>query len=312
MRFIAASFFVIWAQACHGQSYTAYHARVNQALNEVALGRFAEGLVVLENLFTTETKPFPRDVAIALQLAAFTDDSDGFLSIYPLAFQSGISLSIAESNRVIKSFLISHSVVRESCLEIQRSNRDQFESTLEVQTRDRFISNYLLEQKSKRTPHYAGIVAQNTAYIHEYWERHGYPSEKRIGIDQGSLMNRSGEQNYRGLEAGNRKVVVTMLHVPNGYSMFEDQLWEALYNGEIYPVDLATIYAFEHGRVSVLYPAISAKSSLKYDLNAPFEPICSDLDKVHADRVKFALVDLDTEKQLYALEREFDFQFFRR
>lgn len=213
-------------------NYIPYHQKMVDIEELILQEAFPEAEAAILQLFTDYKPAFADDLLLAAQLCTLNGHDDHSLGFLEKALQKGVEIEFIKSIPVLQPLL---QTAKWKGIE-QRLPRLRYDyaTRINVELTNEFKKRFRLEQDAKGTDRYQEVVRDNFDRIIEVITEHGFPGEELIGY-------------YT------ENITVTLLHQPYAFSLLQDELYEALKNGQLHPRDFLNIYAFEFRKTSTLY-----------------------------------------------------------
>jgi len=223
---------------CSGQEqdYREYHEKVIKAEGYIVARQFNESIRIYKDLASNYDHVFLRDMKVAAQLAAHTQDADNLFYFLERAMNKGWSAKEIMKLEVLKKFKTDSRwkevVARENDF------KKKFESQINLPLRSEL--KQMLKEDQKRairvalTPikkwrerytnrKFVPNNRQQVRRIHQIIEETGYPGEKLIG-----------DQSWA-------TVIISHNEHDSIYTELRPKLYAALQRGELSPIELAII-----------------------------------------------------------------------
>jgi|SRR5690606_12517363 len=283
------------------KDFLVYHQEFTKAEELIVNENFQEAETLLNDLITYYKPAFAKDYVIAAEVSLINDNKSIALTWIHEAFKHGVKIKCLKEITIFKEQLnIS------DWQKLEKEFKDlyaEYQSNISIGKSKTFHRNYQKEQENKRSKTYKGIVYSNFYKIKESVDKNEYPGENLIGID-----NSNDAPKINDCELDNAKITATLLHYDYPISeLTEEKLVTAIKSGVLHPREFAIIYAFQKGRVSVLYQ-VSGKTRTKisdYQFNFTFGKHSTDFKKVNADRAKFGICSYETDKKKPIIEEKY-------
>ncbi|NET35812.1 MAG: hypothetical protein F6K19_27930 [Cyanothece sp. SIO1E1] len=296
---------VLWflfLPAAEQPDYFSYHRAINQAEAYIVQESFDSALVQLERVLQQYDFCFAKDVLLASQVSLLEGRRERSLFWAKRAMKQGYLLSCL---RQIPIFRDSFDRSTWDSLEIAfPSLRKDYLGRIDLELLTELSQRYSAEQKAKRTNEYRAVVQGNFNRIKQLMNsRKGFPGEGVAGLDYARLADKLAD-----CDAGNSKVIVTLLHYPHPIAEIgEEPFMTAIADGKLHPREFARIYTFEKQQVSVLYGKTNRidRSLPTYHFNFPFAQRSDDLNQVNKDRARFGIGKYQVDQQKEAIEIKF-------
>ncbi|NRB52298.1 MAG: hypothetical protein HRU41_31855 [Saprospiraceae bacterium] len=280
-------------------NYFEYHQAINRAEEYIVKEAFDSALVELEMVLPQFEFCFAKDILLASQVNLILGDREKSKYWAKRALRSGYLLSCLQQIPVFQRNY--NSADWEELASLAPGLRKEYLSSIDVNLLNEFSRRYKAEQEAKRTPHYHIVVQRNFDRIKQLLlDEKGFPGEARLGLDYRNLASGLSD-----CDAGNAKVVVTLLHYAHPVAEIGEGLYlEAIAKGHLHPRAFALIYTFEKQRVSVLYQKArnSDRPLPDYHFNFPFGAKSDNLDKVNSDRARFGIGKYQIDLKKEAIE----------
>lgn len=286
--------------------YFTYHEVINRAEEYIVQEDFDGARQELEAVLSQYDFCFAKDVLVASQISLLAGRRERSLFWARRALQQGYLLSCLRHIPIFRDSL-------------DRSEWQQLEATFPMLRKEylreidpelltELSQRYSAEQQAKRTDQYRSVVQHNFDRIRELMDgKEGFPGEATVGLDYAKLANKLVD-----CDAGNSKVVVTLLHHPYPIAEIgEERFIKAIAQGQLHPREFASIYTFEKQRVSVLYQKArnSDRPLPDYHFNFPFGAKSDNLDKVNSDRARFGIGKYQIDLKKEAIEIKYGLKF---
>lgn len=283
------------------KDFLVYHQEFTKAEELIVNENFQEAETLLNDLITYYKPAFAKDYVIAAEVSLINDNKSIALTWIHEAFKHGVKIKCLKEITIFKEQLnIS------DWQKLEKEFKDlyaEYQSNISIGKSKTFHRNYQKEQENKRSKTYKGIVYSNFYKIKESVDKNEYPGENLIGID-----NSNDAPKINDCELDNAKITATLLHYDYPISeLTEEKLVTAIKSGALHPREFAIIYAYQNGRVSVLYQ-VSGKTRTKisdYQFNFTFGKHSTDFKKVNADRAKFGICSYETDKKKPIIEEKY-------
>lgn len=282
--------------------YFAYHKAVNQAEEYVIEEVFDSALVTLEATLKQFDFCFAKDLLLASQVNLILGNKRRSMSWTKRALQGGYLLTCL---RQIPVFQRHYTTSDWEELDASFPHlRKEYLRSIDIELLNEFSRRYQKEQETKRTPNYQTVVQSNLDRIKELLVYGpGFPGEAQLGLDYSNLAKGISD-----CDAGNSKVIVTLLHYADPIAEIgEELLINAIAQGDLHPREFARIYTFEKQQVSVLYRDAKKpdRSLPDYQFNFPFGPKSADLKQVNKDRARFGIGQYEVDQRKKAIELKY-------
>lgn len=223
---------------CLGQkgNYLDYHHKIVKAEEYIAAKQFDEGLKIYRNLADTYEHVFLRDIKVASQLSAYTNDTANLFYFLEKGMKKGWTSKEIMKIETLKKFK------DDNRLKILNANRDQlkkeFENSINLELRTEIREMLAEDQKrairvaltpvKKWRERYTNrkFVPNNRLQvrrINQIIDQVGYPGEKIIGDKSWAT------------------VIISHNEHDTIYKELRPKLYKALIEGELSAIDLAII-----------------------------------------------------------------------
>ena len=283
------------------KDFLLYHQEFIQVEELIVQENFQNAETLLNDLLTYYKPAFAKDYVIAAEISLINKNKSKAINWMREAFKHGVKIKCLKEITIFKELLnIS------DWQKLEKEFKDlyaEYQSNISIGKSKTFHRNYQKEQESKSSKTYKGIVYSNFFKIKESVDKNEYPGENLIGID-----NSNDAPKINDCELDNAKITATLLHYDYPINeLTEEKLVTAIKSGALHPREFAIIYAFQNGRVSVLYQE-SSKTRTKlsnYQFNFSFGKHCTDFKKVNADRSKFGICSYETDKKKPIIEEKY-------
>ena len=279
--------------------YFQYHQAINRAEEYIVQEAFDSAAQQLEIVLNQYDFCFAKDALLASQITLLAGKRERSLFWAKRAMKQGYLLSCLYHMPIFRDSL--KSPEREQLEAAFPALRKEYLSGIDTELLSELSQRYSAEQQAKRTDQYRSVVQHNFDRIRELMDgEEGFPGEAMVGLDYAKLANKLVD-----CDAGNSKVVVTLLHYPYPIAEIgEERFTKAIAQGQLHPREFASIYTFEKQQVSVLYRKARGinRSLPTYHFNFPFAPKLDDLDKVNKDRARFGIGKYQVDQQKRAIE----------
>jgi hypothetical protein len=302
MKYLIAVLFLMCGSYClqSQTDYRDYHQSIVTIEDLISNEKFNEAVIDYEKIFETYEYVFLKDILIAAQIAYLSQNYDKSNEWLLKAVTNGYDCNC------IKRFPVFHEYVKSDDWAIIESKSEDLNevylSTINLDLHYEFHFRYKNEQENKSNRIiYKDVVTSNYRRIKELMDSIPFPSERIIGIDNGSLFPTSSGGSLSSCEASNSKVIPTLLHYDNPITDIGiEKFLNAIKSGHLHPGQFVSIYSFESNHVSRLTSSrsINKPKLPEYFFNSGFGKRTKDLQRVNLDRKKFGICSLETERKL--------------
>ncbi|MCX7549769.1 hypothetical protein [Xanthomarina sp. F2636L] len=292
----------LWFQNKFSETdFLIYHQEFNKVEELIVNEDFIKAEKQLNELLNNYKPAFAKDYIIASQISLINNNKSKALDWIKEAFKHGVKIKCLKEIQIFNEKLNDFNWQKLETLFPDLYM--EYQSKISIGASKAFHRNYQKEQGNKRSKEYKGIVYSNFYKIKEGLDKNAYPGENIIGID-----NSDDASKINDCDLDNAKVTVTLLHYDYPISdLTEEKLMTAIKSGAMHPREFAISYAFQKGRVSILY-RVSRKTRANlsnYHFNFPFEKQSTDFKKVNADRSKFGICSIETDKIKPEIEEKY-------
>ncbi len=282
--------------------YFQYHQSINQAEEYIVQEAFDSALQKLDAVLNQYEFCFTKDYLLASQVSLLVGQRDRSQFWAKRAMEQGYLLNCLRQIPIFNDSL--NTAEWDSLAASFSSLRKDYLRRINLEMLTELSQRYRVEQEAKRTDEYWPVVRGNFDRIRQLISSDsGFPGEALVGIDYARLADGLSD-----CDAGNSKVVVTLLHYPHPIAEIgEEAFLRAIGHGRLHPREFACIYNFEKQRISVLYHQAQRddRSLPAYHFNFPFAPKSDDLDKVNADRARFGIGKYQVDQRKKAIENKY-------
>lgn len=213
-------------------NYIPYHQKMVDIKELILQEAFPEAEVAIRQLFTDYKPAFADDLLLAAQLCVLNGHDERSLDYLEQALQKGVEIEFIKSIPTLQALL--QNTTWQDIEERLPRLRYDYATSINMDLANEFNKRFRLEQEAKGTKCYQKVVQSNFNRIVEVIKKHGFPGEDLIGY-------------YT------QNITVTLLHQPYAFSLLQNELYEALENGQLHPGDFLNIYVFEFRKTSILY-----------------------------------------------------------
>jgi hypothetical protein len=300
-NFIIYLTFLLFQNNSIPKDFLKYHQEFSIVEELIVNEDFKEAEILLKKLLTDFKPPFAKDYVIAAQISLINNNKSKALYWLQEAFKHGVKIGCLKEITIFNKEL--------NVSDWQKIDEEfdafyaEYQSNISIGTSKFYHKNYQKEQDNKRSKQYKGIVYSNFYKIKESLDKNEYPGENVIGIDNSDDASKIDD-----CELDNAKVTVTLLHYDYPINdLTEEKLMYAIKSGAMHPREFAIIYAFQKGRISILYQ-VSGKTREKlsdYNFNFSFGKQSTDFKKVNADRAKFGICSYETDQLKPVIEEKY-------
>jgi len=306
IRHFVLLFLLFFGVNLKSQNYFPYYESYNNIEEIIVKEEFQKADSLFEKLFIDYEPPFANHVLVALQISILAENYEHSKELFEKAIIKGVQLHCLKEIGVIEK--VPNKIM--SYIELNYYKlRQQYINNIDTALRKIIYIRYKYEQANKRDQNLKyGIFEKNTLLLKEFCNEKGYfPGEKHIGIngsiDLYAVDNCHIESTYAHM---------TLLHYSCPFSTLEEELYEALKRGEIYPRVFGRIYNYEKyckikskGRYA--NPYFYTKQLPKYDFNLfAYRFRNSDIDKVNADRKRFGIGKYENDAKIKKIEEKYN------
>lgn len=222
-----------WSQTTQAQTnYIPYHQRMVDIEQLILQEAFSEAEVAILQLFTDYEPAFADDLLLAAQLCALNGHDERSLDFLEKALQKGVEIEFIKSIPALQTLL--QTTTWKDIEERLPRLRYDYATSINMDLAAEFRKRFQIEQAAKGTDRYPEVVQDNFDRIIEVIAKYGFPGEELIGYYTGNIT-------------------VTLLHQPYAFSLLQEELYEALKNGQLPPGDFLNFYVFESRKISTLY-----------------------------------------------------------
>ncbi len=284
---------------CSGQTYNYldYNNEIINAEEYIVAGQFMESIQIYRNLADTYQHVFLRDIKIAAQLSAYTNDTDNLFYFLEKGMKRGWTLKEIMKTATLKKFKDDDRWKR------LKANQDQFteefENSINLELRTEIRAMLAEDQKrairvaltpvKKWRERYTNrkFVPNNRLQvrrINQIIDQVGYPGEKVIGDKSWAT------------------VIISHNEHDSIYTELRPKLYKALRHGELSAIDLAIIETWR----------IVVDTDRREKGFVIWSETITKSDAIKADslRESIGLRSLELNNKLFRAEKELDMKFY--
>lgn len=309
MKKIYFKIFLLLSTSIVGYSqvdYNDYHGRINRAEELITKEQFDQSINIYESVFAEYEYVFVKDLVIAAQIAILNNDVTKATTLIERAMKNGYDCSCIEKIPVFKKYIKSKDW--QLLIERKKEYEIEYKKSIDLKLNYEFHKRYKSEQEAKGTNRYSSMVVENYQRIKSLMDSIPFPSEKRIGLDNGTILRTSRGGKLNSCNVSNSKVIPTLLHYDNPITDIGlDKFTKAIKSGDLHPRQFAYIYSFETNYVSRLSKNkdVNSPHLPQYAFNYAFGKKTDDIDKSNKDRIKFGINTIEIDKVKSEVEKKF-------
>ena len=278
-----------------------YHQKFIKIEDLIVNENFKEAETELEPLLKEYEPSFVKDYIILAQICLMNKDKSKSIIWLKKSMEYGAKLNCLKEIQ-----FLNENITTDDWDKIKMESKDLktiYYSKINISLGKSFNRNYQKEQDDKSEKSYRGVVNSNFNKIKSLTDKGTFPGEYLIGIDDADVAPKISECSF-----GNSKAIVTLLHYDYPIiELTENVLVTAIKKGQLHPRDFAAIFTFEKNRNSKLYySSYKTKKNLpNYNFGFPFEERKDNAEKINADRKKFGICSLETDKKKEFIEEKY-------
>jgi len=306
---ITISFLILVSFFIQAQDdYSEYHQSIILVEDLISNEKFADAVKEYNKIFEAYDYVFLKDILIAAQVAYLSDDIEKTNEWLLRAVTDGYDCNCIKKLPIFKEYI---DLDEWKKIESQYEElNDEYLTTIDLGLHYEFHHRYKQEQENKSNRiKYKDIVTDNYRRIKSLMDSIPFPSERIVGIDDGAIFPTTIGGSLSNCEAGNSKVIPTLLHYDNPITDIGiDKFSAALKLGHLHPRQFASIYSFESNYVSRLSGnrSVNKPRLPEYFFNFGFGKKIDDFERVNSDRRKFGICSLETEKKLEIVSKKYN------
>jgi hypothetical protein len=308
MMYLFTAIFIFFGKNLNNDNYTQYNDLIANAQQLLVDNKLNNSLVTYKKAFASISFPFPKDAVAAYQVACLQQDyksaNDLLRTCFSLGFTWEFMQSLTCANKHI-ALIGTKKLVETEYPKLKK----QYEASLDFELIHTIDTIFAIEQRIKNSSDsllYAKTVAENYSKIKKMLFGTTFNLRKKVGI--GIAFDPCN------MDDPISKIIITFLHQPFSFSDNENNLFQILKKGVIYPSQLAEIYSFEQSKTSVLYDKqkLEEEDKYKFSFNFPFGTKSTDTVFVAKCRKSIGLCSYETalKKQMFHIDKHFYFMDF--
>lgn len=276
MKLIFSLLVVICPSYLIGQDFMAYYQGTNSAKRAIIKGDYNTALDEYQTTFEAFDFAFARDTYNALQLACFIENPVRVAYFTRRAIRQGITYDRLKQTSFLQKFITADFFKK---IEIEKDSLyEAYQASLNANLRKEIVDMFA-EDQAVRERYYKAILfkrkkigkewealnLQQVERIMEITKEYGFPGERLIGIDLGTMHPKIMSSN---LSAG-MPIVLFIHHYSQPNPSFDNFLLEEVKKGNLYNEHFATICDFQAVFGNGKFPNFGYLAFKKKPMNMP-------------------------------------------